>query len=62
MRFFVAMPERLLSTFVALSRGFEEVYPVPQDLLDSIARALARLESSTKTKLPPHGRDAKAAA
>jgi|1186.fasta_scaffold407459_1 hypothetical protein len=62
MRLFVALPEKLLSPFAALSRGIEDVYPVPQDLPDSIARALARLESSTKTKLPPHGRDEKAAA
>jgi hypothetical protein len=34
---------------------------VPQDLPDSIARALARLESSTKTKPPPDDRDEKAA-
>ena len=62
MRFFVVLPERLLSTFAALSRGIEEVYPVPQDLPDLIARAVARLESSTKIKVPPHGRDEKAAA
>jgi hypothetical protein len=62
MRLFVALPEKLLSPFAALSRGIEDVYPVPQDLPDSIARALARLESSTKTKLPPHGRDEKVAA
>ena len=62
MGLFVVVPESLLSTFAALSRGIEEVYPVPQDLPDSIARALARLESSTKTKLPPHGRDEKEAA
>jgi hypothetical protein len=61
MRFFVATPERLLSTFAALGRGIEEVYMVPQDLPDSIARALARLESSTKTKPPPDDRDEKAA-
>ena len=54
MRLFVALPEKLLSPFAALSRGIEDVYPVPQDLPDSIARALARLESSTKIN-PPDG-------
>jgi hypothetical protein len=34
--------------------GLEEVYSVPQTLPDSIARALARLESATKTN-PAHG-------
>jgi hypothetical protein len=62
MRFFVGRPERLLSAFVALSRGFEEISPVPQDRPESTAQALARLELSTKTRLPPHGRDEKPAA
>jgi hypothetical protein len=62
MRFFLATPRRLISTFVALSRGLDELYPIPQELPDSIARALARLESSTKTKPPRKGADEKAAA
>jgi len=48
----VFSPQRAISTFVALSRGLDELYSVPQDLPDSIALALARLESP-KTN-PPH--------
>jgi hypothetical protein len=62
MRFVLATSRRLKSTFVALSRSLEEVYPVPQELPDSIARALAGLESSTKIKPPPERADEKAAA
>jgi hypothetical protein len=58
MRFFLAM----ISTFVALSRGLDELYPILQELPDSIARALAPLESSRKTKPPRKGADEKAAA
>ena len=47
-------PTKAISTLVALGRGLEEVYSVPQTLPDSIARALARLESATKTN-PAHG-------
>jgi hypothetical protein len=50
----VFSPRRAISTLVALGRGLEEVYSVPQTLPDSIARALARLESATKTN-PAHG-------
>ena len=49
----VFSPQRAISTFVALSRGLDELYSVPQDLPDSIALALARLESPAKTN-PPH--------
>jgi hypothetical protein len=45
---------RLISTLAALGRELQEVLSVPQDLPDSIARALARLESSTKIN-PPDG-------
>jgi hypothetical protein len=45
---------RLISTLAALGRELQEVLSVPQDLPDSIARALARLESSTKI-IPPDG-------
>ena len=45
---------RLISTLTALGRELQEVLSVPQDLPDSIARALARLESSTKIN-PPDG-------
>lgn len=48
----VFSPQRAISTFVALSRGLDELYSVPKDLPDSIARALARLEPA-KTN-PPH--------
>ena len=44
MRFVFATPRKLKSTFVALRRGFDELYPVPQELPDLIGRALARLE------------------
>jgi hypothetical protein len=49
----VFSPQRAISTFVALSRELDELYSVPQDLPDSIALALARLESPAKTN-PPH--------
>lgn len=62
MRFFLATPRRFKSTFVALSRGLDELYPIPQELPDSIGRALARLESSRKAKPPRKGADEKAAA
>jgi len=45
---------RLISTLAALGLELQEVLSVPQDLPDSIARALARLESSTKIT-PPDG-------
>ena len=45
--------QRAISTFVELSRGLDELYSVPQDLTDSIALALAHLESPAKTN-PPH--------
>ena len=45
---------RLISTLAALGWELQEVLSVPQDLPDSIARALARLESSTKIN-PPDG-------
>ena len=44
---------RLISSLAALGRDLQEVFSVPQDLPNSIARALARLETSTKTN-PPH--------
>ena len=34
MRFVFATPRKLKSTFVALRRGFDELYPVPQELPD----------------------------
>jgi hypothetical protein len=43
---------RLISTLAALGRELQEAFSVPQDLPDSITRALARLESSTKTNRP----------
>jgi hypothetical protein len=43
---------RLISILVALGRKLQESFSVPQDLPDSITRALARLESSAKTNLP----------
>jgi hypothetical protein len=49
----VFSPQKAISTFVALSRGLDELYSVPQDLPDSIARALARLESPAKTNQKP---------
>jgi hypothetical protein len=61
MRVFLATSRRLISTFVALGRGLDELYPVAQELPDSIARALARLDSSTKAP-PRKGADEKAAA
>jgi hypothetical protein len=45
---------RLIYSLAALGRELQEVLSVPQDLPDSIARALARLESSTKIN-PPDG-------
>jgi hypothetical protein len=62
MRFFFATHRRPVSTFVALSRGLQNAYPVPQDLPDSIARAFARIESLKKEKPQRHGLDEKAAA
>jgi hypothetical protein len=62
MRFVFATPRTLKSTFVALRRGFDELYPVPQELTDSIGRALARLESSKKAKPPRQDAGEKAAA
>jgi hypothetical protein len=53
MRFFLSTHWRPVSTFVALSRGLQKAYPVPDELPDSIARAFARLESSTKRTPPP---------
>ena len=43
---------RLISTLAVLGRDLQEAFSVPQDLPDSIARALARLETSTKTNQP----------
>ena len=62
MQFFLATHRRPVSTFVALSRELQKVYPVPQDLPDSIARALARLEPFRKGRPQRHGRDEQAAA
>jgi hypothetical protein len=62
MRFFLATHRWPVSPLVALSRGLQNVYPVSQDLPDSIARALARIESSKKEKPQRHGLDEKAAA
>lgn len=47
-------PRRAISTLVALGRGLDELYSVPESLPDSIAQALARLESPTKPN-PPEG-------
>jgi hypothetical protein len=58
----IALNRLPVSTFVALSRELQKVYPVPQDLLDSIARALARLEPFRKGRPQRHGRDEQAAA
>ena len=62
MRFILATPRTLKSTFAALRRGFEELYPVHQELPDSIGRALARLNSSKKAKPPRDDAGEKAAA
>jgi hypothetical protein len=62
MRVFLATSRSLISTFVALGRGRDDLYPVAQELPDSIARALARLESCTKASPPRKGADEKAAA
>lgn len=62
MRFVLATPRTLKSSLAALRRGLEELYPVPQELPDSIGRALARLESSKKAKPPREDADEKAAA
>jgi hypothetical protein len=43
---------RLISTVPALARELQEVFSVPEDLPNSIARALARLESHSKTNRP----------
>jgi hypothetical protein len=51
-----------VSTLVALSQGLQKAYPVPHELPDSIARAFARLESSTDRTRPPPKRNQKAAA
>jgi hypothetical protein len=51
-----------MSTFVALSQDLQKAYPVPDELPDSIARAFARLESSTDRTRPPPKRNQKAAA
>jgi hypothetical protein len=51
MRFVLATPRTLKSSLAALRRGLEELYPVPQELPDSIGRALARLESPRKASL-----------
>jgi hypothetical protein len=59
MRFFFATHLRPVSTFVALSRGLQNVYPVAQDLPDSIARAFARLDSSPKSRPPRNSLDEK---
>ena len=62
MRLVLATPRTLKSTFVALRRGLEELYPVPQKLPDLIGRALARLKSSNKAKSPREDAGEKAAA
>ena len=43
---------RLISTLAALTRELQDVFSVPEDLPNAIARALARLESPTKTNQP----------
>jgi len=62
MRLFFSTHRRPVSTLVALSQGFQKAYPVPHELPDSIARAFARLESSTDRTRPPPKRNQKAAA
>jgi hypothetical protein len=55
MRFFFATQRRSASPLSALSGGLPELYPVTQDLPDAIARAFARLDSSTKPTPPSQG-------
>ena len=62
MRLFFSTHRRPVSTFVALSQGLQKAYPVPDELPNSIARAFARLESSTNRTRPPPERNEKAAA
>ena len=62
MRLFLSTHRRPVSTFVALSQDLQKAYPVPDELPDLIARALARLESSTDRTRPPPKRNQKAAA
>jgi hypothetical protein len=62
MRLFFATHRRPVSTFMALRQGLQKAYPVPDELPDSIARAFARLESSTNSTQPPPERNQKVAA
>jgi|tagenome__1003787_1003787.scaffolds.fasta_scaffold20467182_2 hypothetical protein len=62
MRLFFATHRRPGSTFMALRQGLQKAYPLPDELADSIARAFARLESSTDSTQPPPKRNQKAAA
>ena len=48
---------RLISSLAGLGRDLQEFFSVPQDLPDLIARALARLETSTKANPPDGGID-----
>ena len=62
MGLFFSTHRRPVSDLVALSQGLQKAYPVPDELPDSIARAFARLESSTDRTQPSPERNQKAAA